>query len=119
MSKPEYINIGIVKYIKDYPYLFKTHCKRRWIGKNIYEFFCSEFIQYTSEYYKKAIEDGKIKINGKIQDLNYTLKDNDVITHETIRKEPPVFNLPFNFIYEDENLLVIDKPPSIPVHPCG
>ena len=22
-------------------------------------------------------------------------------------------------IYEDENMLVVDKPPSVPVHPCG
>ena len=92
---PEYIKIGIVRYVKDYVYNFKTHCKRRWIGKNILEFFSTEFMQYTPEYYKEAILNGKIKINGKLQTLEYSLKDNDLIEHDTIRKEPPVFNLPF------------------------
>ena len=44
MSIPDYINIGIVKYVKDYPYIFKTHCKRRWIGQDLLNFFSTEFI---------------------------------------------------------------------------
>lgn len=94
MYKPEYIKIDIVRYLKDYQYRFKTHCKRRWIGKNILEFFSSEFIQYTPEYYSATIQNGKIRINGKAVSLDYKLKDNDVIEHDTIRKEPPVFDLP-------------------------
>ena len=56
---PTYIKLGIIRYVKDYEYDFKTYCKRRWIGKNILEFFSSEFIAYTSEYYKEAITTGK------------------------------------------------------------
>lgn len=41
---------------------------------------------------------------------------NDMIEHETIRKEPPVYSLPIEIIHEDDNLLIINKPPSIPVN---
>jgi tRNA pseudouridine synthase 8/2,5-diamino-6-(5-phospho-D-ribitylamino)-pyrimidin-4(3H)-one deaminase len=55
MNPPEYIQIGIIRYVKDYYYSFKTYCKRRWIGQNLLEFFTKEFMQYTPEYYEKAI----------------------------------------------------------------
>jgi tRNA pseudouridine synthase 8/2,5-diamino-6-(5-phospho-D-ribitylamino)-pyrimidin-4(3H)-one deaminase len=38
-----------------------------------------------------------------------------MITHTAIRKEPPVYNLPIDIIYEDDQLLVVNKPSSIPV----
>lgn len=36
-----------------------------------------------------------------------------------MRIERPVYNAPILIIYEDEDLLVVDKPPSMPVHPTG
>jgi 23S rRNA-/tRNA-specific pseudouridylate synthase len=51
--------------------------------------------------------------------LTYQLKDGDLIHHHTIRREPPVFNIPFQIIFQNQELIVINKPPSIPVHPCG
>jgi len=58
---------------------------------------------------------GKIRVNGKEITEDYHLQKNDLIEHETIRKEPPVYNLPIEIIYEDDELLVVNKPPSIPV----
>ena len=51
INPPNYIKIGIVRYVKDYDFTFKVYCKRRWIGMNILEFFSTEFIAYTREYY--------------------------------------------------------------------
>ena len=65
---------------------------------------------------KYALEDN---IKQNFLDPLSQIKDNDLIEHDTLRKEPPVFNLPIKIIFEDENLLVVNKPPSIPVHPCG
>lgn len=50
-------------------------------------------------------------------DEDYKLKPNELISHEAIKKEPPVYSIPIEKIHEDENLLVINKPPSIPVLP--
>lgn len=40
---------------------------------------------------------------------------NDIIEHETIRRENPVYNFPIEIVHEDDQLLIINKPPSIPV----
>lgn len=64
---------------------------------------------------KESILSGRIKVNQKIVDLEYKLKANDLIIHEAIRKEPPVYDTPIEIIYEDDELLVINKPSSMPV----
>lgn len=35
------------------------------------------------------------------------------------RHEPPVVGTPLEILVDDGEVLVVDKPPSIPVHPCG
>lgn len=37
----------------------------------------------------------------------------------TTRVERPVYNIEIKIIFEDKDMLVVDKPPSMPVHPCG
>jgi tRNA pseudouridine synthase 9 len=51
--------------------------------------------------------------------LTYLVQNGDLIVHKSIRKETPILNMPIEIIYEDDDLLAVDKPPSIPVHPCG
>lgn len=46
---------------------------------------------------------------------DHILKDNDFITTKTHRHEMPVIALPLKIVHDSEDMLVIDKPPSIPV----
>ena len=114
-----YLIVNNLRYIAPYNFDYKCYVKGRWIGKNIYDVFCKEFIAYDSEYYKNAIENGTIKVNDNIVGLNYILKNNEYISHFVHRHEPPVFNININIIYECNDYIVIDKPASIPVHPTG
>lgn len=68
---------------------------------------------------RNALKVHKITVNGKPVDGDYVIKNSDKIEHHTVRRELPVYNLPIKRIYEDDEIVVIDKPPSIPVHPCG
>uniref|UniRef100_A0A914EK10 Pseudouridine synthase n=1 Tax=Acrobeloides nanus TaxID=290746 RepID=A0A914EK10_9BILA len=51
-------------------------------------------------------------------DPEYRIRKNDVISHISHLHEPPILNLPIEILYNNINLLVVNKPPSIPVHPC-
>lgn len=44
---------------------------------------------------------------------------NDCISHSVLRSEPPVYASRVEIIHEDSQLLVVNKPPSMPVHVCG
>lgn len=56
-------------------------------------------------------------MNGEAVTSYYKLKDCDKIVHAVTRRETPVLEEPkIEILYEDENLLAVDKPPSMPVH---
>lgn len=64
-------------------------------------------------------QNGFLKVNGESVDSDYVLKNNDFITNRLHRHEFPVLAAPIPIVFMDNDILVIDKPPSLPVHPCG
>lgn len=62
-----------------------------------------------------------ILVNGIWVHLNEHLKEGDILTvhiteTEVSQKIPPV-ELPFPIVYEDEDIVVINKPADMPIHP--
>ena len=62
---------------------------------------------------------GKIKVNGNKCPKTYVIKEGDHIEHEMTRNERKVSDRPVEIVYEDEHYVIVNKPSSIPVHPCG
>lgn len=62
---------------------------------------------------------GKITVNGKNVDTDYEIKDGDRIVHEITREETPVIQCDINVIQDATDFIVVNKPSSMPVHPCG
>ena len=59
-------------------------------------------------------------INGKaVESVKAILKNGDVISHTLHRHEPPVTAQPIGIIHEDDDMIVINKPAGVPVHPAG
>ena len=54
-------------------------------------------------------------VNGVVANKDTLIKNNDLITHRVHRHEPPVVGERINIIHKDDDLVVINKPPSIPV----
>ena len=88
--------------------------------KNIDDVLNYEF-SISSRLRLKLIKNAKIKLNNIICDTRDTIKSNDVITinldldEESSNIIPIKMNLKIN--YEDEWLLVVDKPAGIAIHP--
>lgn len=106
---------------KVYPYYFTytTFCKGRWVGKKLIDVFSEEFRAHSKEEYEKNIKVGNIKINGNVITPDYIFKENDCVTNKSHRHETAVVASPIKIIHSSDEFIVIDKPPSIPVHPCG
>lgn len=84
--------------------------------------FLAEHMQHSSRNrIQTAADAGFIHVNGKPVKSNYKVRSGDVITlmldrprHDnTIVAE----DIPLNIVYEDEALMVIDKPAGLVVHP--
>lgn len=73
---------------------------------------------FTRSQIQKLIKEEKIKVNGNFVKASYNLKLNDVVDIDlnidtSIKPE----DIPINIIYEDDDVLVIDKPRGLVVHP--
>lgn len=104
-----------------YWYEFQTYSKLRWFGRELIEIMTTEFRDRTKEYYVWAIHKGICTVNAKKADLHQILGDGDKICNSVHRHEPPVTDEPIKIIHrdDDEGILVIVKPGSIPVHAAG
>jgi 23S rRNA pseudouridine1911/1915/1917 synthase len=76
----------------------------------------------TRNKIQNALENGTILVNDKATKANYKIKPLDVVT--VFLPNPPrndeilPENIPLNIIYEDEELLVVNKLPGMVVHPA-
>ncbi|KAK3086101.1 hypothetical protein FSP39_013580 [Pinctada imbricata] len=118
-SETEYYFENGLRKVYPYYYEFSCYAKGRWQGRTVLNVFESEFLQQTDEYYKNGIAAGQLQVNGRSVSTDYVLKNKDIMTHKTHRHENPVIGSPLEIICENEDVIVVNKPASIPVHPCG
>lgn len=120
-TDPEYeIDIeGPLRKIKPYHFTYRTFCKERWRNRKLIDVFTSEFRDREPEYYRKTIANGSVCLNEKTADLSTIIHNGDLITHQVHRHEPPVTSRPIKIVFENNDIMVIDKPSGIPVHPTG
>ncbi len=84
--------------------------------------FISENTDFSRSFVKTMNDEGRITINGKVEKAGYKLKVGDIIEIvekevESISAEPE--NIPLDIVYEDDDLLVINKQVGLVVHPCN
>ena len=75
----------------------------------------------SRSYIQGMIEEGYVLVNNKKVKSNYKLKLNDVI--KTTIKEPVELevkkeNIPIDILYEDSDVIVVNKPKGMVVHPA-
>ena len=89
--------------------------------KNRLDKFLYDKIPAVSRMYLQyLITSGKCRVNGKIENRGYHLQADDSVQIEVDLKEQTEMlpeNIPLDIIYEDTELLVIDKPTKMLVHP--
>ena len=110
-----------LRTVEPYLHTFETFAKRRWIGMEILHLFNTEFGANPPSYHKAAITLGLIIVNGAKVPPTYKLKDGDAVAHIAHMHEPPVSYVAAEemIVGETEEVLAVNKPASMPVHPCG
>lgn len=78
-------NKEFVRYVRPYFQDFKTHAKGRWLGREVLEVVTREFGAMKEEYWKHAIQNGFVRVNGQIIPPSYRFKNNDFFTHRKHR----------------------------------
>lgn len=92
-------------------------------GERLDSFLAKKFPDYSRTHLSSLIKSELIKINSKSVKPSHILKTDDQITLIIAEKESSVEVIPqeiaLDIIYEDENVIVINKQPGLVVHPAA
>lgn len=79
------------------------------------------FPGYSRSFGEKLIQAGEILVNGQVKKANYKLKEEDRVSCTHVDAENILLpeSIPLDIIYEDDDVLVLNKPKHLVVHPAG
>lgn len=91
-------------------------------NKRIDKYLSEQLPDTSRSFLQKLIQDGQVTVNGKIVKSNYKVNTNDSIEMEipdAVEPEIEAEDIPLDILYEDSELLVVNKPKGMVVHPCA
>ena len=77
---------------------------------------------FSRSFFQKLIKENSIKVNEKIQKANYKVQTDDVISvliPDAIETSIEPEDIPLDILYEDNDVLVVNKPKGMVVHPSA
>lgn len=86
------------------------------------KFLSIVFPELSRSFFQKLIKESHVQVNQKIEKANYRLKTEDIVEIEVPDAvETPILpeNIPLDILYEDEDLLIVNKPKGMVVHPSA
>ncbi len=90
-------------------------------GLRIDKFLSEKFEELTRSHVQKLLDEGAVLVCGNLVKSNYKIKSGDEISVCMPElKEPEILpeDIPINIVYEDDDMLVVDKPQGMVVHPA-
>ncbi|MCM1158957.1 MAG: RluA family pseudouridine synthase [Bacteroidales bacterium] len=91
-------------------------------AERIDKYICEQLPDLSRSYLQQLIKRGQVTVNGKRCKANYPCKPGDSIVLEY--EEPQELdvvaeNIPLDILYEDESVILINKPKNMVVHPAA
>ena len=77
---------------------------------------------FSRSHIEKLIEDGLVTVNDKVVKNSFKVKKGDIILVKEEEIKPLEINkedIPLDIVYEDEDILIINKPQGMVVHPAN
>ena len=87
-------------------------------GQTLIDYLCSRYTYHPKEEWLRILAAGQLKLNSSFAEPHTVLESEDLVEYLYDEEEPEV-NKNFSLLYEDDSLLVVNKPGNLPVHPSG
>lgn len=92
-------------------------------GKRLDQVLASLFPELSRARLQSWVEDGRVTVNGAACKKKDKMKGGETLTVEPEEESQEVEfqpeDIPLNVVYEDEDILVVNKPPGLVVHPAA
>lgn len=101
--------------------LITLECKAEDCGKRIDKYISDYIAELTRSAVQGIISKNAVTVNGKSVSKNYKIKGGETVLVELPEPEPTDAvpeNIPLSIVYEDTDLLVVNKPKGMVVHPA-
>jgi 23S rRNA pseudouridine1911/1915/1917 synthase len=90
-------------------------------GIRLDKFLADQILELSRSAAKRLIEGGQVSVNGEPMKASYKVKAGDLVVAQLPVEEPTELipePIPLDVVYEDKDLLVVDKPAGMVVHPA-
>ena len=92
------------------------------VSKRLDIYLSEKIEEATRSYIKTLIDSDNIQVNGKTVKSGYKLKLKDIVNVTLIEKENEEIkpeNIQLDIVYEDEDIIIVNKPKGMVVHPAN
>ena len=96
--------------------------EKEYEGTRIDKFLSEVLPEMSRSYLQKLIKDNKVTVNNTFVKSNYKMNTGDIVFVEEPEPEKldiVAENIPLDILYEDADLLVVNKPKGMVVHPSA
>lgn len=91
-------------------------------GERIDKFLTESCPDFSRSFLQKLLKSGLVDVNGKAVKSSYRLSAGESVSFEVpeaVEAEIKAENIPLDILYEDEDLILINKPKGMVVHPAA
>lgn len=102
--------------------LIHLDADENWMDERIDKFLSAQLPEQSRSYLQKIIKEGSVLVNGSPVKASYRMDDQDEVNIDLPElKEPEIEaeNIPLDILYEDDDLLMVNKPKGMVVHPSA
>jgi 23S rRNA pseudouridine1911/1915/1917 synthase len=100
-------------------WIYREQVKPANAGQTLVDYYTQRYRHSSEGEWRSRIEAGRVWVNGQVAKAETRLRSGQELSYHREPWEEPEVPLAFELIYEDQDLLVIDKPAGLPVLPGG
>jgi 23S rRNA pseudouridine1911/1915/1917 synthase len=100
-------------------WVYRNQIKYTEVGLTLLDYYTRHYRHSTQEEWRERILSGQILINNQPATPNTLLQKGQTLTYHRPPWQEPEVPLSFAILYEDADLLIVDKPSGLPVLPGG
>lgn len=91
-------------------------------GQRLDKYLAEEMADLSRSRIKELVQAGEVLVNGKKSKVSHKVQKGDLIQVTVLPLEPLALeaeNIPLDIVYEDEDVIVVNKPQGMVVHPAA
>lgn len=91
-------------------------------GERLDKFLSEIYPDFSRSFFQKLIKDKQIQVNGTFQKASYPVHAEDLVSvtiPDAVETTVEPENIPLDILYEDDDVLIVNKPKGMVVHPSA